>query len=108
MRVASRRFGTEGAPHVVQAWNEFSRAFSEFPYNGGVVYSAPLQVGPANLLWGEATGYAASMVGFPYDDVDRWRAIYPADIFIAQLEKIAVGFDAAIRDLQQSTASLQV
>ncbi|HMC28800.1 MAG TPA: hypothetical protein VKM56_13510, partial [Verrucomicrobiae bacterium] len=108
MRVASRRFGTEGAPHVVQAWNEFSHAFSEFPYDIGVVYSAPLQVGPANLLWEKPTGYAASMVGFPYDDLERWRGIYPADIFAIQLEKVAEGFESALVKLNKSTAHLRL
>ena len=35
VRVAQRRFGKELAPHVVQAWREYSRAFSEFPFHGG-------------------------------------------------------------------------
>ncbi|MBI2434043.1 MAG: hypothetical protein HYV26_14370 [Candidatus Hydrogenedentes bacterium] len=77
---------------AVQAWQRMSEAFGEFPYNGGTVYSAPLQAGPSNLLWGEPTGYHASMVGIPYDDVDAWRSIYPAEVFAAQLEKVAAGF----------------
>src|SRR5438876_4012069 len=99
--VASRRFGSELAPAMVQAWNEFSAAFSEFPFQIGVVYSAPLQLGPANLLWEQATGYHASMVGFPYDDLESWRAVYPAEIFIAQMEKVAQGFEEAISRVQR-------
>jgi hypothetical protein len=94
-RVAERRFGKELAPQVVRAWQEYSAAFSEFPFHGGLVYSAPMQVGPANLLWGEPTGYRASMVGFPYDDLDAWRAVYPAEVFIGQFEKVAAGFEVA-------------
>ena len=94
-RVAERRFGRVLAPPVVRAWQEYSEAFSEFPFDGSVVYSAPLQVGPANPLWGEPTGYRASMVGFPYDDLDAWRAVYPAEVFIGQLEKVATGFERA-------------
>jgi len=97
--VASRRFGKLLAPAIVQAWREFSAAFSEFPFHIGLVYSAPLQVGPANLLWEEATGYHASMVGFPYDDLDGWRSIYPPEIFISQFEKVANGFELAIDKL---------
>lgn len=102
--VARRRFGRKLAPPIVQAWREFSAAFSEFPYHGGVVYSAPLQVGPANLFWEEASGYRASMVGFPYDDLDAWRAVYPPEVFIAQLEKVAEGFEEALRNLKIATA----
>ena len=99
--VAVRRFGKVLAPFMVKAWLQFSAAFSEFPFHVGLVYSAPLQVGPANLLWPQPTGYSASMVGFPYDDLDSWRAVYPPDVFIAQLEKVANGFDEAIADFQK-------
>ncbi len=58
-----------------------------------------MQVGPANPLWGEPTGYRASMVGFPYDDLDAWRAVYPAEVFISQFEKVAAGFERAHTDL---------
>jgi hypothetical protein len=94
-RVAQRRFGADLAPHVVAAWQEYSTAFSEFPFHGSLVYSAPMQVGPANPLWSEPTGYHASMVGFPYDDLDAWRAVYPPEVFIGQFEKVATGFEHA-------------
>jgi hypothetical protein len=95
LRVAQRHFGEALAPHAVQAWREYSRAFREFPFHGGLVYSGPMQVGPANPLWGKPTGYAASMVGFPYDDLDGWRAVYPPEVFIGQFEKVATGFEHA-------------
>lgn len=103
LRVAERRFGGALAPAVVTAWRGFSAAFREFPYHGGVVYSAPQQVGPANLFWTEPTGYAASMVGFPYDDLNAWRAIYPPEVFIQQLEKVAGGFERSLAELQSAT-----
>jgi hypothetical protein len=101
-RVAERRFGKSLAPEVVTAWRGFSTAFREFPYHGGLLYSGPQQLGPANLLWAEPTGYAASMVGFPYDDLEGWRAIYPPEIFVQQFEKVADGFDRALKELQAS------
>jgi len=103
--VATRRFGP-AAQEVVGAWTEISTAFSEFPYNGGLVYCAPLQMGPANLLWAAATGYRATMVGIPYDDLDSWRVIYPPEVFIAQLDKVAAGFDAGVRRMQDAAESL--
>jgi hypothetical protein len=98
-RIALRRFGKSLAPHVVTAWRQCSAAFREFPYHIGVVYSAPLQVGPANPLWEHATGYHSSMVGFPYDHLAGWRSIYPAELFIQQLEMVSAGFNAAVRQL---------
>ncbi len=95
LRVAERRFGDVLAPHVVSAWQEYSEAFSQFPFDGGLVYNGPMQVGPANPLWGEPTGYHATMVGFPYDDLEAWRAVYPPEVFVGQFEKVATGFEQA-------------
>ncbi len=119
-RVAERRFGKALGPQAMRAWQAYSEAFSQFPFHGSVVYVAPMQVGPANPLWGEPTGYGATMVGFPYDDLEGWRAVYPAEVFIGQFEKVATGFERAHADLaaayeierrqltaQQRTAALQ-
>ena len=106
--VAMRRFGARLAPAVVQAWRDFSTAFAEFPFHISVVYRAPMQYGPANLLWAKPTGYSSSMTGFPYDDLDGWRAIYPPDVFIGQFEKIADGFESSLKKLKAAgqTATL--
>ena len=98
-RVAERRFGPALAPDVVDAWRTLSAAFREFPYDGGVVYNAPMQCGPSNLLYAKPSGYRATMVGIPYDDLDAWRGPYPVDVFIAQLNKVADGFDEGFRML---------
>ena len=68
----------------------------------GTVYRAPLQVGPANALWAKPTGYGASMVGFPYDDLDQWRSVYPPEVFVGQLEKASTGIAAAIGELKRT------
>ena len=47
------------------------------------------------------------MVGFPYDDLNGWRAIYPPEIFVQQFEKVADGFDRALAELQIATAQGQ-
>jgi len=102
MRVARARYGDEHAAAVARAWERCSEAFSEFPYDGSVVYRAPLQVGPANPLWSEATAYSSTMIGFPYDDLKGWRGPYPAEVFIEQFETMADGFDAALLELRAS------
>ena len=94
--VAQRRFGGDLAPVAVDAWKTCSTAFAEYPYNIGTVYSGPQQMGPANPLWDAPTGYAATMVGLPYDGLDAWRSVYPADVFAAQFGKMADGFDQAV------------
>ncbi len=64
---------------------------------------APHHVGPANLLWGKPTGYAATMVGFPYDDLESWRGPYPLEIFARQFAKTADGFDRGVATLRGPT-----
>ena len=101
LKVAERRVGARLAPALLEAWRTCSRAFSEFPFHPALVYQAPLQNGPSNLLYEKPTGYAATMVGFPYDDLNGWRAVYPPEIFSAQLEKVADGFDLALALLKK-------
>jgi hypothetical protein len=107
LAVARRRFGERLAPAVVAAWRHTSAAFTEYPYHGGVVYHAPIQLGPANLLWEAPTGYRATMVGFPYDDLDGWRAIYPPEVFVAQMETVADGFERATAELERAAATAE-
>jgi hypothetical protein len=84
------------------AWSQFSNAFGEYPFDAGYVYRGPTQCGPANLLYPEPTGYRATMVGFPYDDVDGWRARYPADVLAAQFAKMAAGWEAGLADYRKA------
>jgi len=47
------------------------------------------------------------MVGFPYDDVDGWRAIYPVDVLAGQLEKVAAGWAEGLSVLQEAQIKAQ-
>ncbi|MDI6449769.1 hypothetical protein [Anaerobaca lacustris] len=94
--VAEARYGSGAASEMMAGWSKFSDAFSEFPFDGSYVYRGPSQVGPSNLLYLEPTGYPSTMVGFPYDDVDGWRGIYPADVLAGQFEKIASGWQEGL------------
>ncbi|MFH1738399.1 MAG: hypothetical protein ABIH23_05280 [bacterium] len=100
--LAQAHFGPEGAPHARKAWTAFSDAFREYPYNGGVVYTCPIQYGPSNLLFDAPTGYRATMVGIPYDDVNSWRGPYPEDIFADQFTKVATGWKKGLAELERA------
>ncbi len=100
--IAEKRYGTASAPHVRRAWTSFSDAFRQFPYHGSVVYLAPQQMGPANLLYGEPTGYRSTMVGIPYDDLKNWRGSYPPEILAEQFEKVAEDWAAGLDDFKQA------
>jgi hypothetical protein len=102
--VASGRFGADGAAHARKAWTAFSNAFREYPFHAGVVYNCPIQVGPANLLYATPTNYAATMTGIPYDDVNRWRGPYPADVLANQFARIATGWKEGLVELQRAVA----
>lgn len=105
LTVARNRVGETLAPALVEAWKAFSVAFSEYPYHGALLYKAPVQMGPANVLFPEDTGYASTMVGIPYDDLQGWRAVFPPDVFVGQFEKMATGFRDAIEALRTKVES---
>ena len=94
--LAEERYGPAAASDGRKAWTAFSQAFTEYPYHGSFLYSGPMQSGPANLLYPQPTGFHATMVGFAYDDVDAWRAIYPPDVLAGQLEKVATGWQTGL------------
>ncbi len=91
-RLAERLYGKDGVPRARAAWKAYSDGFREFPFNIATVYSGNHTMGPANPLYLEPTGWAASMVGIPYDDLKRWRSIYPEEAFLGQMEKVRDGF----------------
>ena len=69
---------------VDQAQRAFSEAFRQFPFDVGVLYKAPQNYGPMSLLYPEPTGWKATMIGYPYDDLAGWRSIYPEEVFEQQ------------------------
>jgi hypothetical protein len=91
-QVAVERYGPAAAEWTELAWKHFSKAFSAFPFHVSVVYGSPVQMGPANLLYAEPSGYAGTMVGIPYDDLRTWRGIYPPDVFAQQFDQVASGW----------------
>lgn len=101
-RLAEKLFGAEAAPLVRKVWSQFSRAFQEYPYHGSVVYRNPVQFGPSNLLYPYPTGYPSTMVGFPYDDLKGWRGVFPAEVFIEQFSKVAMGWEKGISVLKNA------
>ena len=89
--LARERFGAEGAIHGRKAWTLMSDAYRQYPFHVSVVYTCPVQIGPANPLYPAKTGYSATMWGIPYDDLNGWRGPYPPEVFAGQFEKMAQG-----------------
>ncbi|MBE0537422.1 MAG: hypothetical protein IH624_17300 [Phycisphaerae bacterium] len=103
---ARSRYGLDACDGVLRAWSQFSSAFAEYPFHQAFVYTGPVQYGPSNLLYAEPTGYRATMIGFPYDDVESWRGVYPADVLAAQFEKMASGWRKGLSAFSGAVAGM--
>lgn len=101
-KIATGRYGSAAAPHARRAWSTFSEAFREFPYHGAVLYKGPHLSGPANLLFARPTGYRATMVGIPYDDLRGWRGPYPPDVLAAQFRSVAEQWSEGLKPMEQA------
>ena len=91
-RLAARLYGADAVAAARRAWTAFSEGFREYPFSSSNVYAGPHDMGPANPLYLEKTGYRATMVGIPYDALASWSAIYPPEVYRDQMAKVAAGF----------------
>jgi hypothetical protein len=81
VQIAEEDFGPASSK-ILAAYACFDEGFRHFPFdrNHGL-YVAPMNFGPANLLFDRPTGYRSTMLGFPYDDLVNWRDRYPENIY---------------------------
>jgi len=105
-QLAVRRYGAKAAPGAVAAWEQFSRAFQEFPY-GVAIYVIPTQHGPANLLRLKPTGHRAAMILFPHDDLKAWCGAYPPEAVLAQMKKLAEEWKDGLATLERAIGGLR-
>lgn len=89
------------------AFHLFSEAFGEFPFDVQVLYCAPQHIAPANLLFDRNTGYEATMVCYSYDDLTRWRSIFPEEEFIEQLKKLSDQWNLGVLALRSALCDSQ-
>jgi len=99
---AVQKYGDRAASYIIKAWDAFCDAFREFPFHIGTLYVAPQNYGPMNLLHEKPTGYRATMIGFPYDDLNGWRSIYPEDIFEEQFRKLSEKWREGLKYIEQA------
>ena len=85
------------AAAVRKAWTAFSSGFREYPFCIPTAYDGPQHWGVAAPTYVRNTGYKATMVGMPYDDVKGWIGQYPTNVWIAQMQKVADGFAEGCR-----------
>lgn len=94
--------GLEQTPEEEQAAAIFTEAFREFPFHIDVAYQGPQNAGPSNPLYLEPTGYDSTMTCFAYDDLKRWRADYPEDVFEDQFAKICDKWSKGLAILEKA------
>ena len=99
-RMAARLYGKENVKRVRQAWTAFSDGFACYPFSLQTIYNGPHQWGPVNPLYVRPTGYRATMVGIPYDDLKSWCGKYPGETYAALIGKVADGFAEGCRLLE--------
>ena len=99
-RMATRLYGEANVKRVRQAWTAFSDGFANYPFSCQTIYVAPHHWGPVNPLYAKRTGYKATMVGIPYDDLDGWRCKYPGETYAELIGKVADGFAEGCRLLE--------
>jgi len=90
---------------VREAERQFSKAFSEFPFDIGVLYRGPQNAGPSTLFFEKPTGYKATMTCFAYDDLDSWRKGYSKDSFESQFEKLCQKWRIGLNMLEEDDES---
>jgi len=73
---------------VKKATMYFSKAFKEFPFSQNLLYYSSIQIGPSNLLYSHKTKLNATMVSYPFDDIDSWIENNGEDKFISGFQKM--------------------
>ena len=105
--IARSEYGEKAVPKVRKAWTAFSEGFRQYPFDVVTLYKGPQHWGPANPLYPRKTGYSATMVGFPYDDLCysgaigkwdmQWCGRFPVEPWIERFEKVRDGFEEGCR-----------
>ena len=92
-RMAADMYGDK-AKRARAAWTAFSCGFTNYPFSCSTIYVGPHHWGPANPLYSKKTGWKATMVGIPFDDLDGWRSQYPRETYARLMDNVADGFAA--------------
>ena len=100
-------FRKEIARNICKALRMFSEAFRNFPFDVITAYTCPANYGAMNLLYAQPTGRKATMIGFPYDDLTRWRSCYPEEVFAEQFRKVTDEWGAALVFLDEVKKQIQ-
>ncbi|MBQ3556441.1 MAG: hypothetical protein IJA11_01405 [Oscillospiraceae bacterium] len=85
------------ADKVKAASDCFCQAFAQFPFSVQSMYFGPSNTGAGNLFYPEPSGMRATMTCYPYDDVERWRHIYPLEVYQDQYHKLREKWEEGLK-----------
>ena len=107
--LAADLYGASAAKSVRAAWSRYSEAFRNYPMQWQTVYYSPVQLGPANLLYKEKTGWRATMVNTAYDDFERWTAGFSKcrEKWVELMQATADGFEDGDRLWREAVAAME-
>src|SRR4051794_20044571 len=77
--VATERYGPASVAAARKTWSAFSRAFAEYPYSNRLVYSSPVQQGPAHPIWLQPSGQQPRILN-SFDDLGWTEPYGPAAV----------------------------
>ena len=96
----------DSAKKVKAATDIFCAAFGEFPFDIRTLYYGPQNAGVSNTLYSQPTGYKATMTCYAYDDLEKWRSIYPVDIFEKQFKLVSEKWEEGLALLKEEEGEL--
>ncbi len=95
----SKEYGAS-AEVVATADKQFCAAFLEYPFHVRMIYNGPHTFGPMAPFFEKPSGCQSTMIGFPYDDLDGYRACYPREILEQQFRIVAEEWKKGIAILE--------
>ncbi|MCX6620840.1 MAG: hypothetical protein NTY38_07125, partial [Acidobacteria bacterium] len=104
LSATTARYGAEAARRALPAWEIFSRAFSEYPYSNGLVYSSVVQCGPAHMVWLTPTGKRARIL-HSYDALN-WTSPYGPELAARLFRKLGEEWRNGVEVLRAALAGL--
>lgn len=93
--------GEELAEPVYEAQKELSEAFSHYPFHMNTLYFGPQNFGPMAPFFLRETGYEATMIGYPYDNLEKWASIYPVNVYEKEYGLLCEGWTKGFAKLQK-------
>ncbi len=87
------------AQTVKNAVAKFCASFQKLPFDVTFLYYGPQHMCAANLFFLQKQNVFSTMCGFPYDNIDRWRGIYPESTFYGGIKDMLEGWKEGLEIL---------